>query len=456
VEIEIKLARGEYSNETIDALYAFTQCEQSISCNLLVIKDGIPTIMSVSEVLRYHAKKLLAVLKMELELEISELLDELHARTLERIFIEERVYKAIESKKTQETVIKAVIQGLVPFAAEIKRDVTVEDVERLLKIPIRRISLYDIERARSEMERIKSRLKEARYNLAHLKAYGIGFLKGIADKLRPAWKRKTRITSFDKVDVKEAARRDVALRYDTQTGYLGKSVSSGDFLFDVSPFDRLLVIRRNGLYSVIEVPEKLYVDRDMRHCALADKDSLSSVIFSAVYQAVAGGPAHIKRCHIEQWITNKDYSLVPDGSRLLYFTVEPRKTFIVTFAQKTRIKKNDVPFRVENYDVKGLKAQGVRLSPREVVSVADRVEVSLFSDSADGFDAGKKPTSARKPAATKKSPATKKIAVKLKKSAKAKKPVATKKPSASKGNEVIKKPIGGLLDKASAKKKPRE
>ena len=151
VEIEIKLARGVYSQETVDALYAFTECEQAVSCNLLLIKDGHPTLMTVTEVIRHHAKRLVGILKAELELEARELADEIHARTLERIFIEERVYKAIEKMRTQESVQKAVIDGLKPFASEIRREVTVEDVERLLKIPIRRISLYDIERAKAEM-----------------------------------------------------------------------------------------------------------------------------------------------------------------------------------------------------------------------------------------------------------------------------------------------------------------
>ncbi|MBU1078969.1 MAG: DNA topoisomerase IV subunit A, partial [Spirochaetes bacterium] len=275
VEIEIRLARGVYSQETVDALYAFTQCEQSISCNLLVIKDGQPTIMTVTEIIRHHAKRLLAILKAELELQIRELLDDLHARTLERIFIEERVYKAIETKKTQGAVDKAVIDGLAPFAKEIKREVTLEDVERLLRIPIRRISLYDIEKAKAEMERIKAALKEARHHLAHLTEYGIDFLERVIKRLKPDWARKTRIGSFDRVDAKEVAKRDIAVRYDPQTGYLGTSVSGGEYQFDVSPFDKVLVVRHSGIYSVVPAPERLFVDKGVLYCGIADKDTLA-------------------------------------------------------------------------------------------------------------------------------------------------------------------------------------
>lgn len=464
VEIEIKLARGEYAQDTIDALYAFTQCEQSVSCNLLVIKDGLPTVMSVTEVVRYHAKKLLSILKRELELELRELMDEIHARTLERIFIEERVYKAIEKERTQEAVTKAVLEGLSPFADEIKREVTAEDVERLLKIPIRRISLYDIERAKAEMERLKGKVKEAKRHLANLTEYGIGFLRSVADKLRPAWARKTKIASFDKVDVKEAARRDVALRYDRQTGYLGTNVSTGEFLFDVSPFDRLLVIRRNGLYSVVDVPERLFVDREMAYCALADKDALADVVFSAVYRPVGGGPGFVKRSKIEQWILNKDYSLIPEDAELLFFTAEPKKAFTARYAPKPRTRINVETFKVENFPIKGLKAMGVRLSSREILEVERPLAKGLFDESDAAPEARVESLAAKAAKAAKSASGAAKAEPSKPKAASAKakapsaKPKATKpkaakakKPAAEDGS---KKPSGGLLERAAAKKKP--
>ena len=161
VEIEIKLARGVYSEETVDALFAFTECEQSISVNFLVIKDNFPTVMTITEVIKYHAKLLVKILTKELELEKQELLDKLHLRTLERIFIEERIYKNIEKMKTAEAVTKSVIEGFEPFAKEVgARGVSDDDVDHLLKIPIRRISLYDMNRAKKEMAEILQRINE--------------------------------------------------------------------------------------------------------------------------------------------------------------------------------------------------------------------------------------------------------------------------------------------------------
>ena len=452
VEIEVKLARGVYSQETVDALYAFTQCEQSISCNLLVIKNGQPTLTTVTDVVRHHAKRLLAILKAELDLEIRELLDELHARTLERIFIEERVYKAIESKKTQATVEKAVIDGLKPFAGEIKREVTLEDVERLLRIPIRRISLYDIEKARAEMDRIKARLKEARHHLAHLTDYGIGFLEGLIKRLKPDWARKTRVKSFSRVDAKEVAKRDISVRYDPQTGYLGTSVSGGEYQFDVSPFDKILVIRHSGIYSVVPTPEKLFVDKGMLYCGVADKDMLSDIIFSLVYLDPRNGSAYIKRCMIEGWIMNKDYQMAPEGAQVLFFTALPKKAFIVSCAPKPRFKIDEERFKVESYPVKGLKAMGVRLSTRKALSATEEGSPDLFDaprPSRPQIIQGKKPkTSPKKPTSTaKKTPVT----------AKKPSPKPVQKPKNTKAKPTKandSKPHGGLLDKATAKKKP--
>ncbi|MCL1818539.1 MAG: DNA topoisomerase IV subunit A, partial [Spirochaetaceae bacterium] len=266
VEIEIPLARGIYAEDVVDVLYAFTDCEVSISVNLLVIKDNQPVQMTVREVIEYHAKKLVAILKAELQIEQAELLDRLHMRTLEQIFVEERLYKSIEQKKTQEAVTQAVLNGFKPFVKQIKREVTEEDVERLLKIPIRRISLYDITKAKKEMEEIHARLGEIKYHLGHLTDYAVGFLDGIIEAQAKGFPRATQIRSFRKVDVREAAQRNLKLRYDEATGYIGTGISGGTALFEVSAFDKIIVIRKSGMYTVQTAPEKLFVDKGALYC----------------------------------------------------------------------------------------------------------------------------------------------------------------------------------------------
>ncbi len=358
VEIEIKLQRGVYAAEVVDALYAFTECEQSISCNLLVIKDELPVIMKATDIVKHHASRLLDILKRELELEAGELLDEIHARTLERIFIEERVYKAIEKMKTQEGVRKAVLDGLEPFKKEIRRQVLDEDIERLLKIPIRRISLYDINKAKEELDSLKAKLAVVRKHLASLVEYAVAFLEGIVKRLEKDWPRRTELASFKQVDVKEAARKDLALHYDEASGYLGTSVSGGETRMHVSPYDKILAIRRNGVYTAMTVPEKAFVDKGLLYCGSAEKEELAKKVFTIVYKVAETGYPHIKRCRIEQYINNKDYILVPDGAQILLFSAEEDFEFTLVYAPKPRMKVKEEAFRVVDFEEKGTQGPG--------------------------------------------------------------------------------------------------
>ena len=370
VEIEIRLQRGVYSQEVVDALFAFTDCEQSISCNLLVIKDNMPQVMTATDVIKHHAKQLLGILKDELELEKANLTDRLHLRTLERIFIEERIYKKIEQMKTAETVVKAVIAGFKPFAAELIRPVTEEDVETLLKIPIRRISLYDINKNRKEVEEINARLKEIAKLLKNLTAYALSWLDGILAKLdEEKTKRKTQITGFSQVDVREVVKKDMALRYDSKTGYVGTAVATGTELFKVSPYDRIVVLRKSGIYTVCDVPEKLFVDKGMWYCGSADKDELSKVLFTLIFRDPKTKFCFIKRCRIGQFILNRNYFIMPEGMELLHVDTRKKFEFTLKYAHKPRVKILEENFNAGDYEEKGLKSIGVRLASRETEKV---------------------------------------------------------------------------------------
>ncbi|WP_461245819.1 DNA topoisomerase IV subunit A [Treponema sp. R6D11] len=374
VEIEIKLARGVYAQETVDALYAFTECEQSISVNLLVIKNGLPAVMTVTEIIKYHAKQLVKILTKELELEKKELLDKLHLRTLERIFIEERIYKAIEKMKTAKGVQDAVLAGFKPFLKEIgPRKITDDDVEHLLRIPIRRISLYDINKAREEMEQIQARIKEINSHLKNITAYSVSYLKGIITKIKANEEigrgaRKTLVGAFNKIIAKEVVKRDVELRYDNKTGYLGTNVS-GAKIAEVSPYDRILAIRKNGMYTVMDLSEKAFIGAEAWFIGAADKDILSKTIFTIIYKEKDTGYPCIKRCVIEGWIMNKDYFLVPDGAEVLHIDIKPKFTFTVHYKPKPRLKVLSENFKAQDYNVRGLKAGGIRLSAKEAEKV---------------------------------------------------------------------------------------
>lgn len=382
--IEIKLPRGVYSKDVEKALYAYTSCEKSIACQMLVIKDNMPVAMTATEIIKYYAKKLTGIIKDELEFERGSLTEELHQRTLERIFIEERIYKSIEQMKTAESVNKAVKDGFVPFKDELIRDVTDEDVEKLLKIPIRRISLFDINKNRDQVKAINERLKEIARRLKHLTDCAVEYLDGILDELKkfsaldpkqdhtaisPALlERQTKITSFSAVDVKQIVQRDTPLRYD-EKDYLGTSVNGGREILKVTPFDRILIVRKSGLWSVCDVPDKLFVDSGIWFCNYADKDIISKILFTIIYRDPKTKYCFIKRCRISGWIMNRDYNFVPDGMEVLHVDTRAKFKFSLNYTKKPRVKITVQEFKAQDFEEKGLKTNGIRLESKEVDSI---------------------------------------------------------------------------------------
>ena len=400
--IEISLPRGVYSKDVVDSLYAYTDCEQSVSCNLLVIKDNMPVQMTVTQVIEYHAKQLQSVLKDELEYERKSLTEKLHLRTLERIFVEERIYKAIEEQKTQSAVEKAVLTGFEPFKAELIREITKDDIEHLLQIPIRRISLYDINKNRDEVAAINKRLKEIAKLLKNLTAYAITYLDGMEEKIRKleedfkekakqnksknkgiefTLKRKTSVKKFSAVDVKAVARADLSLRYD-EKGYLGTNVSGGQELMKVSPYDRILYVRKNGIYAVTDVPQKIFVDKGMWYCNYAEKEIISKTVFTVIYRDPKTKCCYIKRTRVNGWIMNRDYMLAPDGMEVLHVDSREKFTFKLKFVKKPRIKATEAEFNSADFEEKGLKSNGIKLDTKEVEAVEVQSldgQISLFN-----------------------------------------------------------------------------
>ena len=391
--IEIKLPRGVYSKDVIDALYAHTDCEKSISCQMLVIKDNMPIAMTATEIIKYYAEKLVKIIKDELEFEKAQLTDKLHLRTIERIFVEERIYKSIETKKTQETVVKAVYDGFKPFKDELIRPLSDEDVSHLLAIPIRRISLYDINKNREEVKAIQARLKEIARRLKNLKACAVEYLEGMLGKFTDkSFSRHTKISSFSAVDVKAVSKRDTPLRYDSKTGYLGTSVSTGTEVLRVTPYDRIFFMRKTGMYMVCDVPERLFVDTGMWYCGYSEKESLNKVLFTVIYRDPKTQYAFIKRCRVEGYIMNRDYFIVPEGMEVLHVDTRNKFSFTLNFVPKPRLKITEQTFKAQDYEEKGLKTLGVRLVPREVESItvvdskASNSETSAKSEEKSSVD----------------------------------------------------------------------
>ncbi len=367
VEIEIKLPRGVHTKDVLDALYAFTDCEVTIPVNMLLIDDDKPVVLSTTQVVRKHADRLIVLLKKELLLEKGQLLDECHNRTLEKIFIIEKIYKRIEPIKTVPGMLKVVHSGFEPFAEEIGRDVSDEDVERLLKIPIRRISQFDIARMEDEFHRLQGRLAEVEHHLGNLAEYALRFLDGIIEKYKLSHPRLSKIISLKKVDIRDVVQKNLKVKYNPETGYLGYETSGGKVLFNASVYDKVLHVKKDGSYIVTEVPDKLFVGKGMLYANLADKETCEQVVFSLIYRNLENNFPYIKRCRIIQYIQNRRYSLVPEGGKLVRLTTKEDVAAVVDFNQRSLIKGID-HYPLEKYLIKGVKALGVRLKAKEFTS----------------------------------------------------------------------------------------
>lgn len=364
VEIEIKCPAGVDAEKLVDALYAFTDCEVSISSRIIVIKDNRPVELTVSEVLRENTDQLVAILKRELELREKNLLDELHYRTLERIFIEERIYKAIEKCKTNEAVMAAVYEGFKPFKKELVRDIADADVERLLQVRIRRISLFDINKHREEMEKTKADLAEARKNLKNLTKYVIGHLEALLEKYGPLYPRlTTKSARHEEVDVKAVAFKSFKVAYDRESGYVGYKVNGEEFKIECTKFDKVLLVFKDGTYKVSELPEKLFVGPELFYCGLPDRET----VFTCAYTDRKA--SYLKRFRFGGTILNKAYLCIPEKSRILFFAPDTPKVLYVRYKPAPHQKINQQTCDPSKIEIKSPKTRGRQISIKDISSV---------------------------------------------------------------------------------------
>lgn len=389
VNIEIFLSKGTYTKDLVDALYAYTLCEQKISVNCLVIKNKLPHVLSVSDVVNYHAQHLLKVSQAELEIEKRHLFDRLHIRTLERIFIEERIYKRIEQKRSADAVNQAVITGFDPYKEQLIREITTDDIEHLLKIPIRRISLFDIEKNKQEIEQINADLQKVEYNLGHLKDYAIHTLEEIKKDLPvEQCTRKTVIADFDTINIKEVAKRDLDLRYDDSTGYVGTGVRTGEIVCKVSEYDKILIVQKSGVYYCTNVSDKTFIGKEISAICLADKSSLENVVFTAIYQEKSTGKTMIKRFSFTGgFILNKNYDILPDSEDNIMRKISTLPNAEVTMTFKgSGIRIKEQQFMFSDYRVMGVKAGGVMLTKKDIASM--RIKPAKLTEPAKPIDEG--------------------------------------------------------------------
>ncbi len=364
VEIEIRCHAGVDAEKLIDALYAFTDCEVSIASRIVVIKDNRPVELTVSEILRENTDQLVAILKRELELREKQLLDELHYRTLERIFIEERIYKLIEKCKTNEAVTAAVYDGFKPFTKQLVRAIVDADVEKLLQVRIRRISLFDINKHREEMEKTKAELAETLRNLKGLTKFVIGRLEALLEKYGPLYPRLTTKSSrHEEVDVKEVAFKSFKVAYDRESGYVGYKVSGEEFKLECTKFDKVLLVFRDGTYKVTELPEKLFVGQELFYCGLPDREK----VFTCAY--TDRDASYLKRFSFGGTILDKVYSCIPEKSRILYFAPDTPKLLYIRYKPAPHQKISQQTCDPSQVEVKNPRTLGRQISIKDISSV---------------------------------------------------------------------------------------
>jgi len=374
VEILIHLSPGISPDTTIDALYAFTNCEVSISPNSCIIDSGKPRFIGAREILKISTDNTVALLKLELEIEKRELLEQWHFVSLERIFIEKEVYQDMKKCKTDTEINEAIDSGLKPYTENLVREVTLEDIMRLRKIPIDRISKYNSNKADDVIKAIEDDIKQVEYDLAHLTQYVIDFFLRIQKKYGKGKERKTELRNFEVIEATMVAVANERLYVNKVEGFAGTGLKKDDYVGDCSDIDDIIVFREDGTFIVTKVADKVFVGQNIQHIAVFRRND-ERTIYNIVYQDGSHGSAYIKRFAVVGVTRDKEYDLTKGskGSKLLYFSANPNgeaEVVKVILKPKPKLKKTIFDFDFSELAIKGRSSQGNILCKHLVKKVA--------------------------------------------------------------------------------------
>ncbi len=359
VEIEIKLPRGQYAEDLLDALYAFTECEVSLNSQIIVIKDGMPWETDVHEILAYNAGKVVHFLKWELEIERDLLLEKMFYKSLERIFIENRLYKKIETVKSLEGIHETLTESFKPYRKKLIREPTHEDRERLLQIPIRRISQFDIEKNKDEIAALEKSHHDVEKHLKNVKKYAINHLQNLIEKYGKEYPRKTRVKAIEEIDIRAIQTKDIKVGFDLSTGFVGTKVTGGSH-FTCTNFDKMLIFSKDGTYKAINIPEKQYVE-GLIWTGMADKKTVLNV----VYKNTETKQVWAKRFIVEKFILDKTYRFIDEGMELEHFSLNADAQIEIHFAPKMKMRI----FALSEAPLVSAQARGLRLAKERVKKV---------------------------------------------------------------------------------------
>ncbi|MDA8763760.1 DNA gyrase/topoisomerase IV subunit A [Flavobacteriaceae bacterium] len=360
VEIVIHLPTGISPDKTIDALYAFTDCESSISPLGCVIIDNKPHFIGVSEMLTLSSDHTLSLLKKELEVQLEELESQWHHASLERIFIENRIYRDIEEENTWEGVLEAIRKGLEPHVSILKRAIVEEDLVKLTEIRIKRISKFDIDKAQQKIEALEGEIAEVKNHLVHLVDYAINYFKHLIKTYGKGRERKSEIRIFDDVDARKVVVRNQKLYLNREEGFIGTSLKKDEYLCDCSDIDDIIVFTREGKMQVVRVDSKVFVGKDIIHAAIFKKNDTRS-IYNMIYKD-GKKSAFIKRFAVKGITRDKVYEMTQGspGSNVLYFSANPNgEAEVVTILLRNTGKVKKLKWDLDFADLQ-IKGRGVR------------------------------------------------------------------------------------------------
>ncbi|MBP7974080.1 MAG: DNA gyrase/topoisomerase IV subunit A, partial [Kaistella sp.] len=362
VEINIHLNNDVSPDKTIDALYAFTDCEIPISPNACVIVGDKPEFLTVSEILRRNTDHTVALLKKELEIELHELQEKWHFASLEKIFIENEIYQEIKGKSSKEEVYEAVDKALKPFTKNLLRAVTTDDIIKLTELPFMRISRYDQDKAIENLLNLEGKIEQVKHHLANLVAYAIDYFVNIQKKYGKGKERRTELRIFDTIDATKVAVANEKFYANFEEGFIGTSLRKDQYLFDCSDIDDIITFQKDGTMKVVKVEAKTFIGKNIVHVAVWKKNDKRTV-YNMIYREGRDGAYYMKRFSVTGVTRNTDYKLASEkkGSEMLYFSANPNgeaEVVSVLLKPNARIRKNKMEVDFSDLAIKGRDSKG--------------------------------------------------------------------------------------------------
>ncbi len=374
VEIQIDLAPGISPDITIDALYAFTDCEVSISPNACVIVEQKPRFMGVSELLKISVDNTKDLLKRELEIKLKELQDKWHYTSLEKIFFEEKIYKELEKKyETWDKVIAAIDKAFNPFKAKLNREITREDILKLTEKPVRRIYRLDIDELNEQIKNIEADIKQVNYDLEHLTDFAVQYFENLLKKYGKGRERKTEIKQFDTIQAKQVAIANTKLYMNREEGFVGTSLKKDEFVCDCSNLDDIIVFTKRGIMKVVRVADKSFIGKDILHAAVFNKSD-ERITYNMIYVDGSSGVSYAKRFNVTGITRDKDYDLTKgsEKSKVHYFSVNPNgeaEVVKVLLSPSSTARNKEFDFYFEALDIKGRGSMGNQVTKYAISKV---------------------------------------------------------------------------------------